>query len=80
MFYQRGRDRLEFWINKYKLLYIQQKNKDLLYNTGKNIQYLVINIWKESQKNIYITESLFAIHLTLTYNIISQLHFNFKKE
>ena len=40
-----------FGINKYKLLYIQQKNKDLLYNTGKNIQYLVINYnGKESEK------------------------------
>ena len=49
----------KFGINKYKLLYIQQKNKDLLYNTGNNIQYLVISYnGIESEKiYIYITES-----------------------
>ena len=30
-------------INRYKQLYIKQKrNKDVLYNTGKYIQYLII--------------------------------------
>ena len=33
----------EFGINRYKLLYIKQiSNKDLLYNTGNYIQYIVI--------------------------------------
>ena len=64
---------LKFGINKYKLLYIQQKNnKDLLYNTGNNIQYLVINYnGKESEIYIYIIESLCYPPDT---------NFNFKKE
>ena len=34
----------EFGIRRYKLLYIQWiNNRDLLYNTGNHIQYLVIN-------------------------------------
>ena len=34
----------EFGIRRYKLLYTQRiNNKDLLYNTGNYIQYLVIN-------------------------------------
>ena len=59
---------LEFRINVYTLLYIQQiNNKDLLYSTGNYIQYLVITCnGKESEKEyiymciciyIYITES-----------------------
>ena len=47
-----GRDRLEFGINKYTLLYVKQTiNKDLLYSTGNYIQYLVITYnGKESEK------------------------------
>ena len=57
----------EFGIKRYTLLYIKQiTNKDLLYNTGNYIQYLIITYnGKESKKeHIYIyiyigiTESL----------------------
>ena len=45
--YQRGKGgrgiNQEFWISRYKLLYIKQiNNKVLLYSTGNYIQYLVI--------------------------------------
>ena len=34
---------INYVINRYKQLYIKQKrNKDVLYNTGKYIQYLII--------------------------------------
>ena len=50
----------EFGINIYILLYIKQiTNKDLLYSTGNYTQYFVINYKrKESEKNMYKTESL----------------------
>ena len=39
-----GRDKLEFLISRYKLLYIGHINKKvLLYSTGNDIQYPVIN-------------------------------------
>ena len=61
----------EFGINIYTLLYIKQKNnKDLLYNAGNYIQFLVLtNNGKESDKkyiHIYITESLYCISETNT--------------
>ena len=38
-----GQDKLEYWINSYKLLLVKLiSNKDLLYSTGNYIQYLVI--------------------------------------
>ena len=37
------REEWEFGISRSKLLYIQQGNKVLLYNTGHYIQYSVIN-------------------------------------
>ena len=38
-----GRDKLEYGINRYKLLHIKQiGNKDLLCNTGNYIQYPII--------------------------------------
>ena len=46
--YQKGKRRgteinQEYEIYRYKLLYIMSiSNKDLLYNTGNNIQYLVV--------------------------------------
>ena len=53
--YQRGKgggDKLGVWVKIYTLLYRKQiKNKDLLYSTGKYIQYLVITYsGKESEK------------------------------
>ena len=50
----------EFGISRCKLLYIEWiNNKVLLYSTGKYIQYLIItNKGKESEKYIYLTESL----------------------
>ena len=64
--YQRGKEgggiNQEFGINRYTLLYIKQiTNKDLPYNTGNYIQYLVINYnEKDSEKEYiyYINESL----------------------
>ena len=39
-----GRNKLEFGINIYTLLYIKQMtSKDLLYSTGNYTQYLVIS-------------------------------------
>ena len=38
-----GKDRLEFGINRYKLLYIEWINKVLLYSTGNYIHYPMIN-------------------------------------
>ena len=62
--YQRGKEwgkiNQEFGINRYTLLYIKKiNNKDLLYNTGNSIQYLVITYnGKESEKEyIHRTES-----------------------
>ena len=49
-----GRDKLR--INRYKPLYIKHvNNKDLLYNTGNNIQYLIItyNGKEAEEKNTY---------------------------
>ena len=49
-----GRDK--FGINRYKLLYMKHvNNKDLLYNTGNNIQYLIItyNGKEAEEKNTY---------------------------
>ena len=38
-----GETNKQHWIKRYKLLYIKKiSNKDLLYNTGNYIQYLVI--------------------------------------
>ena len=52
--YQRGKGggiNQEFEISRYKLLYIKQINKVLLYSTGNCIQYLIINYkGKESEK------------------------------
>ena len=53
----------EFGINIYTLPFIKQvNNKDVLYNTGNYIQYLIITYnGKESEKEyiyVYITESL----------------------
>ena len=45
----------KFGINRYTLLYIKHvNNKDLLYNTGNNIQYLIItyNGKQAEEKNI----------------------------
>jgi len=59
-------------INSYRLLYMKYKNiRDLLYSTGKDIPYLIINCnGKESKKEcvcVYmcVTESL-AVHLKVT--------------
>ena len=50
----------EFGINKYKLLYINYMNKDLLYSTGNYIQYFVITYnGKESEKTISISTSIY---------------------
>lgn len=39
-----GRINSEYGVNRYKLLYIEQiSNRDLLYNTGNNSQYCIIN-------------------------------------
>lgn len=53
---KRERDSLGFWINRCTLLYIREiNNKDLLYSTGKYIQYHVITYYgPESEKNIYV--------------------------
>ena len=52
----RGRTNEEFGIKIYTLLYIKQiTNKDLLYSTGNNTQYLVITYnGKKSKKRVYI--------------------------
>ena len=58
----------EFGINRYTQIYIKQiSNKDLLYNTGNYIQYLVITYnGKESGREyICITESLYCTPETL---------------
>ena len=49
---KRGEINQEFKISRYKLLYIKQINKDLLYSTGNYAtQYLIINSnGKESEK------------------------------
>ena len=46
----------EFGFNRYTLLYTKQINKDLLYNTGNYIQYLVItnNVKKSEKEYIYL--------------------------
>ena len=42
------RNKLEYGVNSYTLLYIKQiSDKDLLHNTGKNIQNLVITYNKK---------------------------------
>ena len=50
---EKGRISQDYGINRYTLLHIKQiSNKDLLYNTGNNIQYLVITYnGKYSEKN-----------------------------
>ena len=65
------RDELGVGINRYVLLYINQiNNKDLLYNTGNSIQYVVITFnGKEYEKEyvyIIITESLCCVSETNT--------------
>ena len=56
---------LEFGISRCKLLYIEWiNNRVLLYSTGNNIQYPVINHnGKESKNNIYLCNLV-----TLLYN------------
>ena len=63
----RGGINKEFGISKDKLLYIQQINKVLLYNTRNWIQNYVINFMEKNVKKntcvcacvcVYITESL----------------------
>ena len=56
----------EFGINRYTLLYIKQiNNKELLYSTGNQIQYLTINYnGKESEKEyIYIYIYIYISHM-----------------
>ena len=48
-----GKDRLEFGINRYKLLYIEWINKVLLYSTGNYTQYLAINC-NGKEKNVIL--------------------------
>ena len=85
--YQRQKERgginEEFGISRYTLLYIKEiNNKDLLYNTGNCIQYLVITYnGKESEKEymyyiciyIYGTESLCLVHQKLTQHCKSTI-------
>ena len=53
----RGRDKLEFEISRYRLLYIKQiNNKVLLYSTGNCSQYLIITY--NGKEYVYITELL----------------------
>ena len=56
---QMGEINQKFWINIYTILYIlyikQVNNKDLLYNSGNYIQYLVLGYnGKQSENYIYI--------------------------
>ena len=71
----------EFGISKCKLLYIEWKNKVLLYSTGNCIEFPVINRnGKEYEKKVYvyITELLFSI--AEINNIVKQPYFNFLKK
>ena len=54
---ERGGINWELMINRYKLLYIKQMNKDLLYYTENYIQYLLITydiMEKKLKKKIYM--------------------------
>ena len=56
---RRARIMQEIGINRYTLLYIKQiTNKDLLYNTGNCIQYVVIAYKGKESKKVYKTNSL----------------------
>ena len=60
---EQGGINLEFGINRYTILYIKEINKDLLFNTGNYIQYLVITYNGKDLKKyisiyVHITESL----------------------
>ena len=52
---ERGRDKLEYEINRCTLLYIKYKNnKDLLYSTGDCIQYIIINYCSGKNYKVYM--------------------------
>ena len=53
----------EYGINRYKLQYIKQISKeDLLYNTGKYIQYFAIT-YNGKQSEIYIYREILYIYI-----------------
>lgn len=67
----------EFGVGRRKLLYLELIDKVLMYNTGNDIQYSVINQYQE-YKNVYTckTESLcyikkLAQHLFINYTTIA---------
>ena len=69
---QMGEINQKFWINIYTLLYIlyikQVNNKDLLYNSGNYIQYLVLGYnGKQSENYIYI--HIYIIHMSVTESL-----------
>ena len=71
----------EFGVSKCKLLYIEWKNKVLLYSTGNYIEFPVINRnGKEYEKKVYVctTELLFSV--AEINNIVKQPYFNFLKK
>ena len=58
----------EFGISRYKLVYIGWiNNKVLLYSTGNNIQYAVINHNGKEYEKYFIYISLSPIYLIFSY-------------
>ena len=68
--YQRGKGgggiNQEFGINRYTLLYIKQiNNKDVLYNTGNYIQYLVISCNNYIQYLVILESENICMHVCI---------------
>ena len=68
----------ESMISRYKLLYIEQINKVLLYSTGSYIQYPEINHNGKGQGKecIYMYDRITLLYNINQPNTVNQLYFN----